>query len=385
MRVAFVGCGFVADLYAKTLANHPQLELCGVHDRDQERGAGFQRRWKVPRLYGSLQELLDDTGVQLVANLTNPAAHYEITRACLLAGKHVYSEKPLATSLEHAGELVRLAGEHGLYLSGAPCSVLGEAAQTVWKALRDGLPGKVRLVYAELEDGLYRHHHHRWRSPEGLPWPHVDEFETGIAWEHAGYHLTWLAAFFGPARRITAFASCQAPDKDPAVEAGRMGPDVTVCCIEFASGVVARCSCGSVADQDHFLRIFGDVGVLSCKDVWKYTSPVYFENRVKPDSILSPLLQRSKILNLAWTRIARKLKPVRKADFEAYAMVHHMDVARGIAEMADAVSESRPCRISAHFLLHVTEMVLAMQPPQGAAVRELTTTFEPMAPMPWAG
>ena len=85
-------------------------------------------------------------------NLTNPASHFEVSRACLEAGKHVYSEKPLATNMDDARALCALAESKGLMLASAPCSVLGEAAQTLWLALRRNEIGKVRLVYAELDD-----------------------------------------------------------------------------------------------------------------------------------------------------------------------------------------------------------------------------------------
>ena len=384
MNIAFVGCGYVADYYAATLSNHPQLVLTGVYDQNLERGCRFQQNWKVARVYESLEGLVGDAGVDLVINLTNPASHFAVSRACLLAGKHVYSEKPLAMSLEDAEDLVRLAEDRKLYLGGAPCNVLGEAAQTVWKALRDGLPGRVRLVYAELETGLFRaRNYETWRSPTGLPWPHVDEFEIGLALEHAGCYVSWLVTFFGPARRVTAFASCQDPEKDSELPRERMGPDFTVSCIEFDSGVVARVTCGWVAPHNHGIKIFGDAGTLSAKDAWDYATAVHFD----PAGSRPPFpLPRSYFLNQVWTRIARRLRPVRTANFRcAPSGWLNMDFCRGIAEMADAIREQRPCRISARFALHVNEIVLAMQPKPGpGAVRELQSTFEPMRPMDWA-
>src|SRR5690349_1240897 len=95
MRIALVGCGYVADYYMGTLPNHPGLRLIGVMDRDEKRATQFAAYYSVPR-YASLQQLLADDQIDLVINLTNPASHFEVTRACLEAGKHVYSEKPLA-------------------------------------------------------------------------------------------------------------------------------------------------------------------------------------------------------------------------------------------------------------------------------------------------
>ena len=179
VRVAFLGCGYVADYYATTLANHPELQLVGVHDSNAERARRFAASRAVDRVYAGFQDLLDDDAVDLVLNLTDVASHHETTRACLLAGKHVYSEKPLATTFDQSEALVQLAEERGLSLSAAPCSLLGEAAQTTWKALRDGLPGDVRLVYAELDEGpIVRYDFRTWTSRSGVPLPFADEFET---------------------------------------------------------------------------------------------------------------------------------------------------------------------------------------------------------------
>lgn len=153
MKIAIVGCGFVADYYLATLKLHPELQLEGVFDRLPGRAETLSRAYGVQR-YGSLTELLADTRVDMVLNLTNPRDHYEISEAALRAGKHVYSEKPLAMELNQAAELVALAQARGLMIGGAPCSMLGETAQTIWKALRDKVIGTVRLVYAEMDDGM---------------------------------------------------------------------------------------------------------------------------------------------------------------------------------------------------------------------------------------
>src|SRR5215468_9141374 len=154
MRLAIVGTGYVADFYVKTLPNHPELELVGVFDRDRprmDRFAKFHTQVEKGELhkYDSLAALLADPRVELVLNLTNPSSHYEVSKAALEAGKHVYSEKPLSMAYAEAESLVALAKTKGLEIGGAPCSLLGETAQTLWKALRDNKIGPVRLVYAE--------------------------------------------------------------------------------------------------------------------------------------------------------------------------------------------------------------------------------------------
>jgi predicted dehydrogenase len=374
MRIAIVGCGYVAEFYGKTLPNHPNLELAGVFDKYAERSGEFAKRYGT-HCYSSIEEVLGDRTVQLVANLTNPRSHYEITKAALEAGKHVYTEKPLGMSFREAEELVELAEERGLMLSGAPCNVLGESAQTLWKALREGRIGTPRRAYAELDDEVVFLDYRKWANEAGTPWPFQDEFETGCTLEHAGYYLGWLMTFFGPAKRVVSFSHVLFPDKGDLT--GCRTPDFAVGCIEFVSGAVARITCSIHTNRDHSLRIFGDDGVLSVPDGWDYGSPVYLDPRV-PKSWREKHPRRAKLLGMG-----RPPMPlVRSSNFVCYKDSHRMDVCRGIAEMADAAAENRQPRLSARWLLHMTELALAIS--DGEGKYELRTTFEPVAPMPWA-
>ncbi|MGF1497372.1 MAG: Gfo/Idh/MocA family protein [Elainellaceae cyanobacterium] len=374
MRLAIVGCGFVADYYVKTLSAHPELELIGAMDRDKERAMRFADYYSVPA-YPTLERLLEDDAIDIVLNLTNPRSHYEVSKACLQAGKHVYSEKPLAMELSQAKELVELAAEKNLHLLAAPCSLLGETAQTLWRSLRQEKVGPIRLVYAEMDDGMipkmpYQH----WQSESGLPWPYKDEFEVGCTLEHAGYYVAWLVAFFGPAQTITAFSSCTMPDKETDVRLTPNAPDFSVACIQFASGVVARLTCSIVAPHDHGLKIVGDNGILYTDDCWYYRSPVYIRRRltIRRKTILTPWKRRCRLVGKAPSRFG-------------YRGSQQMDFCRGVAEMAEAIAQQRPCRLSPAYALHVNEVVLAIHHARETGTSyEVTTTFDPIEPMPWA-
>ena len=184
MRIGIVGCGFVADLYAATLRLHPQLELAGVTDQDRDRADQFAAH-HGSLVYPSLDALLDDGSVPIIVNLTNPRSHEEVTRACLEAGKHVYSEKPLAMSFDKAQALVQLAEERQLVLAGAPSTLFGQTAQTMWRALRQERFGRVRLVYAEMDEGMvHLMPYRKWLSRSCKAWPYKDEFEIGCTIEH---------------------------------------------------------------------------------------------------------------------------------------------------------------------------------------------------------
>ena len=382
MHLAIVGCGFVADFYMITVSNYPHLVVKGVFDRDQERQNRFATHYSVPQ-YESLEEVLNDSEVQIVLNLTNPKSHYIVSKACLEVGKHVYSEKPLAMNLEEAVELVDLADEKGLCLSGAPCSVLSECAQTIWKELRRDNIGQVRLVYAELDDGLvHRMRYKKWLSESGTPWPYMDEFEVGCTLEHAGYYVTWLVAFFGSAKTVTPYSACLIPDKETDPKLDTRTADFSVVCIEFESGVVARLTCSIVAPHDHTLRIFGDDGILSTDECWNYRSPVFIKRRTKLALWAEKYPLLTKFLGLG----ARKCSSVKKTNFKhKYKGTTQMDFARGVAEMAESIEEKRRCRLSATFCLHVNEIVLAIEhPSELGRVHEIKSRVEPMEPMPWA-
>lgn len=375
MNVAIVGCGFVADYYLGTLPLHPHLRVAGVHDRQPDRARLLGERHRVP-VIDSLQALLADPGIDLVLNLTNPRDHFEVSQAALQAGKHVYSEKPLAMAMSEARTLVDLAAQRGLHLSSAPCSLLGECAQTMWKAIRERVVGEVRVVYAEMDDGMvHRMPYRRWLSASGLPWPYKDEFEVGCTVEHAGYVLSWLAAWFGPARSVTAFASAQVPDKTPGEHLEPAdAPDFSVACIQFDSGVVARLTCSILAPHDHAVRVVGDDGVLYTGDTWDYHSPVYSRKMmtIRRRSLLTPWKRRHVVKGSPYGRPGTRGSQA-------------MDFARGPAEMAQAIRAGRSPRLTAQFSLHVNEMVLAIhEATRGGGCVPMTTRFDPIEPEPWA-
>jgi len=373
MKIAIIGCGFVADLYAATLDIHSNLELTGVTDRDPERAVKFGSLHRA-RAYRDLDELLADDQIEIVLNLTNPESHFAVSRAALEAGKHVYSEKPLAMSMQDAISLSELAKRKKLRLSSAPCSVLSESAQTMWRALRLNKVGKVRLVYAELDDGmLHKMPYESWRRPSGVPWPYRSEFEVGCTLEHAGYTVTWLTAFFGPAKTVTAFSSVQVPDKRPGEDI-RSAPDFSVACIQFASGVVARLTCSILAPRDHSIRVIGDDGILSVRDSWFYREPVSLRSwwTIRRRTFLSPIAHRCPLLRSPYPA------PKRRSSAQ-------MDYLSGVQELADSIEEDRSSRLAPDFCLHTTEIVLAIHNALQTGTSHIpTTTFAPMDPMDWA-
>ncbi len=365
MTVSIVGCGFVADLYMRSLAAYPDIQVAHVFDRDPERCKSFAAYWGVMACT-CFEDVLQAGG--LVLNLTNPAAHFDVTRACLEAGCHVYSEKPLAMSMQDAQALVDLAQAQGVMLASAPCSVLGEAAQTLAKAVREDVAGKVRLVYAELDDGfILQAPIGQWQSESGRIWPAEDEFSVGCTMEHAGYYLTWLIAMFGPVVRVMSGAAELVPDKPGKDHA----PDFSVGVLYFENDVVARLTCSIVASHNHEIRVFGDKGVLKLTKAWDNAAPVRFHRRhvLRRRLIEAPIGRRIRISGQTHAKVKR---------FGAASM----NFALGPVEMLSALHEGRDCRLSMAFALHLNEVTLALQ--NGGGVHDMQTRCDVMEPMPWA-
>jgi predicted dehydrogenase len=364
-RIAIVGTGYVADLYMPSLRTFPGLDLVGAWDIDAARLSAFCRHWDVMAAPGLVQLLAQ---ADIILNLTSPNAHADVNRSAIAAGRHVWCEKPLALSAGEAARLVAMAVEQGVHIASAPCSVLGEAAQTAWRALRQGRIGTPRLVYAELDDGfLPAAPSARWVSASGAPWPADAEYRTGCTLEHAGYYLSWLMAMFGPVRRIVAGAARQLDGVQTG--AGHTTPDYASASLFFDT-IVARLTCSIIASRDHRLRIFGDEAILEVGEAWANDTPVRIRRRhvIRRRLIESPLASRVRLKGTTHPKVGRRGAAA-------------MNFALGVAEMAEAIASGRPPRLAGDFALHLTEVSLAMQ---AGGDRHIDSSFAAIAPMAWA-
>jgi predicted dehydrogenase len=356
--IAFLGCGYVADLYQQTFVNHADtLSLCGVWDQDPERLEKFAGFYNLER-YHSFEEILDDPQVEIVVNLTNPHAHFETSKRILHSGKHVYSEKPLAMEIDQARELVRLANEQGLQIVSAPSSVLGPAALRLWQAVRDKELGTPRLVYAEIDEGMiHRLGHERWLSKSGALWPARDEFATGCTVEHAGYMLTWLVAMFGAVTEVVSMSHLCLPDKGEDTPETYKTADFSCALLRFEAGVVARLTNSIIAPHDHRLRIFCDEGELCAQEVWDFHTAV----EAYPLALRKFQKRVEKYLGRRWKR---RLSVTKKKTTVFASGGHPMDFMRGVNDMACALRDARSARLGGEFSLHITEVTLAIQFPE---------------------
>ena len=157
-KIGFVGCGDISWIYLTNVTKmYKEIEVWGVCDLEPwkaeravkvvketaEQMTGYdEKTFHLPKIYKDMYELFADPEVDIVLNITRPYQHYDVSMAALKAGKHVYSEKPLAASMELGKELVEYAKEHNLLLGGAPDTFMGGGIQTCRKLIEDGAIGK---------------------------------------------------------------------------------------------------------------------------------------------------------------------------------------------------------------------------------------------------
>ncbi|HZL85813.1 MAG TPA: Gfo/Idh/MocA family oxidoreductase [Candidatus Krumholzibacteria bacterium] len=405
MKIAYVGCGFVFDIYMRTKWAHPELEICGVFDIDTARAKAVGQHYGF-HVYPDYETLLADPQVEIVINLTNIGAHYAVSKRALEAGKHVYSEKPLTTQIEQTRELFELAKTRRLVFTGAPCNLYSDAVSTLWKAVRDGAIGKPVLVYAELDDNPFSlMHFEKVESPTGAPFPYVEELQEGCTFEHIGYHLVWICAMFGPATSVIAFSKALVERKTDTPLSPADTPDYSVACLDFASGVAARITCSVVAPRDHRLRIIGEEGEICADSYCHDQSPVQLERfstvslharkaytvRVQPligrmfgvGGRRLPLVRQWKSHAVEAERgVGRSIKQ-RLVSWIRRREIYAQDKLLGIAEMMRAMREGRTQPLPPDFLTHVNELTLLIQRagPHGIATAP-TSTFTPIEPLP---
>lgn len=376
-KISIIGTGFVADLYMRSLETFPDITILKVFDRDAERLKAFVEFWEVTAAT-SLDDLLDkddsdENNPDLILNLTNPSSHYEVSKACLAAGRNVYSEKPLAIKMEDAIELHNMAKKRDLLLSSAPCSYLSESAQTLWKAVRNNKVGQPLLVYAELDDDfITQAPYKKWFSESGAPWQYKDEFSVGCTLEHAGYYLTWLMMMFGTVKKVVAVSSELIKNKLP--DLPNSAPDYSTASLFFESGLVARITCGIVAPHNHSLRIIGDEGVLEVNESWNNSAMVKVRKRkvIRRRLVNIPFAKRYKISGETHPKVPRRGAAA-------------MNFALGPAEALTVLKAGGDKQCLSDFSLHLNEVTLAMQNSLDTEGVQIMKTICPnLKPQVWA-
>lgn len=278
--IGLVGCGTISGAYLRTLTGAAGVRVVALSDLDPARARAQADAFGVP-LALDMAALLAHDDIDLVIDLTVPAAHYDVNRAALEAGKLVYSEKPLAKSAAEARALVALAARVGRPLGGAPDTFLGAGLQTVIAALAAGTIGRPFAAVAH----MVSRGPERWHADPGFFY----QPGAGPLFDMGPYYVTALVALFGPVASVSAEGgrtwSERVVGSGPrAGERLPVGVDTHVTLLlRFASGeLVTLLTTFDVAASDlPRFEVFGEDGTLAVPDPNTFGGPV--RRRSAPD------------------------------------------------------------------------------------------------------
>lgn len=272
LTAGILGCGNISEVYLKNCQALPHLALLACADIHPERAAAKAAQFDIQPL--SIPELLADPAIEIIINLTPPAAHATINLAALEAGKHVYTEKPLAVSRQDGQRTLELARGRGLRVGSAPDTFLGVGLQTCRKLLDEGAIG-VPVAATAFMSG---------HGPEA--WHPNPRFfykqGAGPLFDVGPYYLTALVSLLGPVARVAGSARASFPERRITSEAhyGEViqveVPTHVAGVLDFANGVIGTLitSFDIWAANLPYIEIYGSEGTLSVPDPNTFGGPV---------------------------------------------------------------------------------------------------------------
>ncbi len=341
MKVGVVGCGNISTAYFKLSKLFKGLEIVACADVNK---AAAEAQAKAFGLRAeSVKNLLGADDVDIVVNLTIPAAHYEVSKAALDAGKHVYSEKPFVLSVKEGQDLAKRAEKKKLRVGSAPDTFLGGAHQLVRSIVDSGAVGRITSGTAFVMNHGMEHWH-----------PNPDFFflpGAGPILDLGPYYLANLIQLVGPVKRVAAFTAIPAKERTISSKP-RFGEKIPVKTpttvhgiLEFENGAVITMN-GSwdVWKHGHSpIELYGEEGTLFVPD------PNFFGGVVKQTKRGEPTKK-----DPAW----KHPLGVPNQDHHQGPMANYRTI--GLADMALAIEEGRPHRCSMEMALHAIEIMTAM-------------------------
>lgn len=334
MKIGIIGCGNISSAYLRQLQKAAGIEVLACADLDIERAAARAAEFDIPHAV-SPADLLNDQQIKLIVNLTHPAAHAEVTLAAIEAGKHVYSEKPLATFMDDAAVILERAAARNIEVGCAPDSWLQPNIQSLKRAVDTGVIGEViagRAVF--LSPG----HEHWHTNPE-----FYYRAGGGPLMDMGPYYITTLVNLFGPVERVFARGKASSAERVITARASRQYGQVMP--VEVATHIST------------ILTFPNDliVELTTSFDVWHSTQPdieIYGE-------VGSLMLGKAGIYNNGISSFMR-LK-----DAEMWTPLkqdHKEDVKFGIGvvDMVHAIANGGTIRANAQLARHVLGVLLAL-------------------------
>jgi len=261
IKVAIIGCGSVSNRYIVHLKSSPLVKIVSLCDIKQDRAEAQNKKYNIgASTYNNINALLKGNAFDLMLTLTDMQMHGALNKIALQAGKHVWSEKPLANTYAEGKALVDFAKLKGVRIWGAPAVVTSPQFEFMSKTIQEGKLGKLASAH-----GQYGHTGPTWSSffyePLGGSMP-----DLGV------YNMATLTGLLGPAKSVMAMTSIVNKER----EIDQKGivkvkeEDNAHILLEHDNGVISHIMCGfnyfdpfghEAKNQTlHSIQIFGDKG-----------------------------------------------------------------------------------------------------------------------------
>ncbi len=337
-RIGILGSGNIFGRYVTGLSRYPSLEIARVGDIDTTRAKEAANEFGIPD-WGNDEDLYADESIDIVVNLTPPVHHAATITAALRAGKHVYVEKPLATTVDDARAVLDVVAETGKVLGSAPDTFLGSASQTARKALDNGLIGEP--IGASFFIGHSKAE--KWHPDPRF----LFQAGGGPVLDMGPYSLAILVNLLGPIGSVSASSRIGASTRtvtspNRAVDTIEVDvPTHAAAVFGFASGAIATAQFSfDVWDSDlPHLEVYGTKGTLSLANPNHFDGDVRVKRHTDDEWIVLPPV--SELFGAVGTREQSRR-------------------GLGVHDLATAI-EGGPHRANAAFAFHVLESLTAVQ------------------------
>jgi predicted dehydrogenase len=234
LKVGVIGCGSVSGVYLPHLSKAPHVELVSACDIRYERAKKQAAKFNIPNHYPNIDEMLAGAPFDLMITLTDMQEHGRLNKQALLAGKHVWSEKPMANTYREGKALLDLAKSKGLRIWGAPAVVNSPQFAFMSKQIQDGKLGNVAAAHA--------HYGHL-----GPDWSAFFYEKGGGSMPDLGvYNIATLTGLLGPAKAVVAMTSIVTKNRN-IVDKGVIkveAEDNAMILMDHGNGTLSHVQCG---------------------------------------------------------------------------------------------------------------------------------------------
>ena len=339
MRVGIIGCGNISETYFNCQNIYNNFSVVACADIDIEVAKKSAEKFNVKAQ--SVNDILSNQEVDLIINLTIPSAHKEIIIKSLNAGKHCFSEKPLAMNFAEGKEIADLATQKKIYVGCAPDTFLGAAGQKARSLIEENKIGEVVLGTFNLMSHGMEHWH---PNPDFFFKPGAGPvFDVGV------YYITQLVNLIGPVKSISSLSGTATPERiitsDP-----RYGekikvetPTTLMGTLEFQNNAKIQffCSWDVWKHKHSTIEIYGLSGSMIVPD------PNFFSG----DILISKKEEDWEIIN----NDKMLLGIPNHTDNNGAQIANYRGI--GLADMIDAINNQRKARCSLDLAIHVLEVM----------------------------